>query len=108
MAKKLHDFLIEQGYFEVRQVEGRGYCALMRMMFTIGLFVGMDKYGYLGRYCYPDLRSALDAMREWDGMNDPPGPWIKYKGMGGDRINPRYSERYNVDGIIKEAISKSA
>jgi hypothetical protein len=75
----LFDFLSSEGYFEIRQIPGRGYCGLHRMLFTVGIFYGMDAIGYKGRYCYPDLRSAIDGIREWDGIEDPPGPWIKHK-----------------------------
>lgn len=81
METTFYDFLVHNGYSEIKQIPGRGYCGLQRMLFTVGLFYDLDDFGYRGRYCYPDLRSALDAIREWDGLNDPPGPWIKHKGL---------------------------
>lgn len=76
-------------YFEFKNIPGHGLCALQRMIFTVGLFVGITEDYYKGRYCYPDLRSAKDAIREWDGTGDPPGDWIKYKGLGGERSNSK-------------------
>lgn len=84
----IYDFLVEEGYTHLRQIPGRKYCGLHRMLFTWGLFYGMDQAGYQARYCYPDLRTAIDAINEWDGVNDPPGPWIKHKGLGYDHGNP--------------------
>jgi hypothetical protein len=56
-------------------------------MFTVGLIYGLDKYGYKGRWCYGENLEAKVALNEWDGTGDPPGLWIKYKGIGGERVN---------------------
>jgi len=96
MDQGLFDFLTNEGYFDVREIPGHGYCGLHRMMFTVGLFVMMDRGGYDGRYCYPDLRSAIDGIREWDGVGHPPGPWIKYKGSKGDFGNPRENDEIKI------------
>lgn len=79
------------------QAEGLGYkparvlpsgeCAgVMNMMFTAGLFVGLGNF-YRTRFCYPTRADAEKALAEWDGLGDPPGPWIKEKGSA-DRSNP--------------------
>jgi len=94
--KKFYDFLSTEGYFEMREIEGRGVCALGRMMFTVGLFCAMDYGGYGYRYCYGDLRAALDAIRKWDGVNHPPGPWIKRKGEDGELWNEGYNENRDI------------
>jgi hypothetical protein len=57
------------------------------MLFTYDLCVGLDETGYRTRFMYPDLGTALVALLAWDGLGDPPGPWIKQK--PGDRENPR-------------------
>lgn len=81
----------ECGYFDLKEIEDRGICGLLRMAFTIGLFYSIDEVGYVGRYCYPNLREAKDAINEWDGKKDPPGPWIKHKGSIEYR-NPKRKE----------------
>lgn len=86
------DEAYQDGYLYPRKVPGRGICALHHMVYTVGLFVNLDPVGYYGRYCYPDLRSAKDALNEWDGAGDPPGPWIKYKGAPYEKSNPNYLE----------------
>lgn len=76
-------------YQSPKEIPGQGICALQRMMFTTGLFVGINEVGYRGRYCYSNYADAKEALEQWDGFGDPPGPWIKWKGEGGDRSNPK-------------------
>lgn len=63
-------------------------CGLQTMLFTTGLIVGISEDGliYDRRYCYPDMSSAVSALKSWDGRGDPPGPWIKEKPS--DRLGP--------------------
>lgn len=86
------NFLKKEGYFELKHIDNVGWCGLYRFAFTIGLVIGMNKYGYVGRYCYEHLSDAKEALKEWDGKNDPSGPWIKYKGEGGERVNENYTK----------------
>lgn len=60
----------------------RGYCGIMRMAFTVGLFYNIQPYpgGPEGRYCYHTLAEAVQDLIDWDGKDDPPGDWIKHKG----------------------------
>jgi hypothetical protein len=63
---------------------------LQRMLFTVGLMVGIDQYGYRTRFCYKTASEAIHAIQTWDGKGDPPGLWVKEKGNGRkDRFNPR-------------------
>jgi hypothetical protein len=48
-------------------------------MFTTGIFVGIDEWGWQRRYCYENFDDAVAALAAWDGSGDPPGPWIKEK-----------------------------
>lgn len=75
-------------YDALREVPGHAICGVRRFLFTYGLVVGMDDTGYAGRYCYEFRAEAVDALREWDGIGDPPGQWIVYKGRGGERMGP--------------------
>jgi hypothetical protein len=83
---------IDHGYFEIREIEGVGICSLMTFAFTTGLVIGMNDVGYKGRYCFSSKEEASQSLKEWDGVGDPPGNWIKYKGYGGERSNPNYKE----------------
>ena len=87
---------IDEGYFDIREIEGVGICSLMTFAFTTGLIVGMNESGYRGRYCFSSKEEASKSLKEWDGTGDPPGNWIKYKGYGGERSNPEYKE--DLDG----------
>jgi hypothetical protein len=79
------------------------WAALQQMVFTVGLFVGIDETGYRTRFCYPHFFPAVIALVEWDGTGDPPGPWIKEKGGPiPDRPNPRAAEFKGI-AIINEA-----
>lgn len=80
--------LNEQGYFELKEIPGRGLCGLFQFLFTVGLVYGIDEGGYKGRWCYPTLDEARIALKYWDGAQDPIGNWIKYKGEDGERSNP--------------------
>lgn len=82
--------IIALEYFAPTYMHQTGeWVALQKMIFTVGMFVGLDYAGYRTRFCYPDERSARDALIDWNGKGDPPGPWIKEKGApGGDRENP--------------------
>jgi hypothetical protein len=69
-----------------------GECAgIMPMIYTTGIFVGLDKFEYRTRFCYETWAEAEKSLAAWDGHGDPPGNWIKEKGaVGGDRMNPMY------------------
>ncbi len=84
----LKAFLETEGYYEIREIPGRGLCGLRDFIFTTGLVIGMNEDLYYGRYCYSNKEDALKALNEWNGEGDPEGPWIKYKGMPGERSNP--------------------
>jgi hypothetical protein len=86
MNKELKEQLESEGYRELVEIPGRGICGLMGFIFTVGLCYGIDAIGYEGRYCYSHADSfhAVLALKEWDGINDPNGKWIKHKGKVGE------------------------
>jgi hypothetical protein len=81
-------FTCECEYEHVQVLASGEIAALHRFMFTVGLLVGLGRWGYRTRFCYPSFEAAKAALEEWDGLNDPPGPWIKEKGERGERSNP--------------------
>lgn len=97
MTEEQKDKLIVQltidGYFDIKEIPYRGLCGLSYMAFTVGLFYGLDQTGYRGRYCYDNLREAINAIDAWKGPGDPPGEWIKHKG---------YREYRNESSIIQK------
>jgi hypothetical protein len=86
------ELLLSEGYTNVRQLKDGRWIGLMQMNFTTGLFTGLDETGYSSRYCYELRHEAFLATLVWDGQGDPPGPWIKHKGPGVDRLNPRLKD----------------
>lgn len=80
------------GYFLARELPGRGVVALQRFAFTVGLVYGISEHFYEGRWCYARLADAVEAITSWDGVDDPPGEWIKYKGVGGERSRVPYED----------------
>lgn len=84
---ELIDFLNKEGYYNIVQTPNKGVCALYRFAFTVGLVININSIGYEGRYCYNNNSDAKTAIQSWDGNGDPSGPWIKYKGKGGERSN---------------------
>lgn len=77
------------GYVAPRRLDDGRWVALLKMLFTTGLFVGIDQSGYQTRFCYEHMSDAIAALIEWDGIGDPPGPWIKEKPS--DRLNPNWA-----------------
>lgn len=77
-------------FLHVREVPGRGDCAVQRFIFTCGLLAGVAldsaTIDYAARYCYHSAREAVQALETWDGTGDPPGEWIKEKVT--DRYGP--------------------
>lgn len=91
--KDITQFLQEEGYFDLRYIEGVGMCGLMRMAFTTGLMVNIDSSGYAYRYCYQQLADAREALKNWDGKDHPPGDWLKRKGCG-ELVNPKFADKF--------------
>jgi len=81
--------IIDLGYDHPKLLASGEWAALYNFLFTVGLLVGIDEVGYRTRFCYPNRPAAEAAITQWDGHGDPPGPWIKEKGIGIERSNPR-------------------
>lgn len=93
--------LESQGYVLIREIPGRGLCALHKFLFTTGIVWGLDDTGHKGRWCYPNVVTAVVAYTQWNGIGDPPLNWIKYKGLGGERCNTILE---HLDDLIKPDI----
>lgn len=83
------ELVIDQnGYSEVRDVAGQGWCGLMQFNFTWGLVVNVTPLSYSRRYCFEHKADAALALLSWSGQGHPSGPWIKCKGAAIDLLNP--------------------
>lgn len=76
------------GYQYIQKLQNGEWIGVAQFIYTTGLCVGLNEFSYRGRYCYANVRDALFDASTWDGIGDPPGPWIKYKGEDGERMNP--------------------
>jgi hypothetical protein len=85
--------LAQNGYSFIVRVRGRGICGVGRLVYTVGLFYGLGELDYQGRYCYESLFEAINDLTCWDGTGDPPGDWIKHKGVSGEYSNPNYQKQ---------------
>lgn len=74
----------------------RGYCGLLRMAYTVGLFYNIYPYprSAEGRYCFHTMADAVEALNNWDGIGDPEGDWIKHKGENGEWHHPDSTDRF--------------
>jgi hypothetical protein len=84
-------------YLLIRTVADGRVVGVAPMLSTVGLFVGLNEYGYAYRYCYPTLQEAVIAFARWDGIGHPLGPWIKRKGLGDDLHNPQPEAEYDYE-----------
>lgn len=73
MGNALAEQLVESGDYQIVVEKGGQLCGVQRMMFTWGLFVGLDKYGYHHRYCYHTYAECVGALNDWNGEGDPVG-----------------------------------
>ena len=91
--KELENFLTFEGYYDIKLL-GDNRVGLRDYLYTCSIVVGLSEVSYEGRYCYSSHKEASSSLSMWDGKDDPPGKWIKYKGRGGERLGP-----WATDGI---------
>lgn len=82
------EYLEEQGYAGVRQCQNGVWIGISAQIYTFGLCVGLDEFGYRVRYCYENWMDVWYANRSYSGEGDPSGPWIKRKGPDGEKLGP--------------------
>ena len=51
--------------------ENNIYYGIMRMAFTVGIAVDLDRHAYGGRFCFNTLQDALSFYHDWDFKNSP-------------------------------------
>lgn len=92
---ELFEALTQDGYQHLRVLPNGLVIGTHKMLFTTGLFVGLDRTGYRYRYCYENENDAMLAATLWDGEGDPPLLWIKRKGLGEDKLNPEWAKSHD-------------
>ena len=82
-------YLNSMGYRKVRLLEDGTWVGIATQIYTSGLCVGLDEFGYEFRYCYERYNDALNGLCSMNKKDDmPEGPWIKRKGEGGEKLGP--------------------
>lgn len=94
--------LLDDRYFPIKELPDGRVLAVTQMLFTFALCVMRPNYyentkdgienGRETRFCYAKPTDAILALTNWDGNDDPPGSWVKQKGGGVDRLNPRLAD----------------
>lgn len=79
MNKDLHEMLLLNEYYYIRELDNGIVIALHHFMFTVGLCYNLHMKGYEVRYCYSDEADAIHDVLKWDGKLDPPGLWVAKK-----------------------------
>lgn len=74
----------------LRRMPDGSVAGIVRFIFTYGICSHMSETEtYRGRWCHEQPAEAALAFYVWNGLSDPPGPWLKYKGGDGpERHNP--------------------
>lgn len=84
----MKELLEKNGYTYVRQMKNGEWVGIAPMLYTWGLFVGMDEFGYKRRYCYEKFEDVMKAAVSYEGEGDPIGDWIKVKEENDERMGP--------------------
>lgn len=72
---ELADWLA-QNYDRVRQLPDGSFATLSPLMFTTGLYLGVNRWGFERRYCFKDSARAVAAFEALQSENDEPTGWI--------------------------------
>jgi len=90
MPRNTPEGLLRNGYYCARELPC-GLVALRDYVHTVDIVVGIRGTAYTGRYSFDNADIARDALSKWDGNGDPPGPWLKYKGVDETRVGPGWA-----------------
>lgn len=71
--EKLEKFLLSQGYYNIRFIDG-GCVANYKFMFTTAVVLDINGWGYGGRYCYEDACLAELMCLGMKTLDDEPLP----------------------------------
>jgi hypothetical protein len=84
------EWLKQNNYHGLKFIKryGGSWACLGGMLFSWRMFLNIDQTGYSSCIDYPDRASAEAALKAWDGLGDPPGPWLKWKGGDVDVEGP--------------------
>ncbi|OIQ67955.1 hypothetical protein GALL_504630 [mine drainage metagenome] len=70
------DFFTEQGYLQPRQLPDGSWAALMPLLYTTGLCLGLRDQTYERRFCFERPDAAVRALNALESKDDEPTGWI--------------------------------
>lgn len=72
------------GALRFRMTPTQGFVAIVPYIYTWAIQCHNTKQGYAYRYCYPSLRTAMDAAQDWEerGWQGEPKGYIARKPDG--------------------------
>ena len=89
-------YLEADGFYSIKRLATGELAGLMKYMFTTGIVVGLNEYGYRIRFCYPEEEKANEAFASYSGDSFPDDAnWVKAKGRNidssyVDNLNPKW------------------
>jgi hypothetical protein len=88
MKKDFVDFLVSNGYYDLKKLDDRYVAGLFKFMFTTAIIkirIG-NLMSYEDRWCYHSEQDARLALQNWDGTGEPTG-WHRHPASGRRREN---------------------
>lgn len=72
--QQLLDYLSQEGYTDLRVLEDGSIVGVLKMLYTYGTVVDLDKYGSAGRVCWPTYEQAAHFARTMKTIDEMPPP----------------------------------
>lgn len=70
------EFFEEMEYLYVRQLDDRTWVGLTPLLFTTGLCLGLDEFGWKRRYCFKTSATAISELAKLKTIDDVPTGWV--------------------------------
>jgi hypothetical protein len=73
---ELIDFIKEQGYENVRELDDGTIVGTLYLMYTKAIFIGLNRHGYEKRFCFNDAKLADSEINLLKSSDDEPNGYI--------------------------------
>lgn len=80
---EFHEFLVDNGYFNIRELPDGTVAGLYRLIFTTSIATGSDEFGWAYRWCFADPEVAASELAKLESMDDEPTGYIARRGGRG-------------------------
>jgi len=78
--EKITQFLISNEYHSIRKLPDGTWAAITRLLYTAGLCVGLDAFGWAARYCFDDTSKAVCELYKIQSLTEVPSGFIAQRG----------------------------